>query len=60
MSINKLQGSVATYLRRGGVVNNQIKKRFIAQSAIKKINWVNIWWSYKQERDCLVQFYLHA
>jgi len=41
--INKLQGSVATYLRCGGVVNNQIKKRFIAQSAIKKINWVNIW-----------------
>ena len=23
---DKLQGSVATYLRRGGVVNNQIKK----------------------------------
>ena len=30
---DKLQGSVATYLRCGGVVNNQIKKRFIAESA---------------------------
>jgi len=28
---DKLQGSVATYLRCGGVVNNQIK-RFIAES----------------------------
>ena len=28
---DKLQGSVATYLRCGGVANNQIKKRFIAE-----------------------------
>jgi len=30
---DKLQGSVATYLRCGGVVNNQIKKGFVAESA---------------------------
>jgi len=29
---DKLQGSVATYLRCGEVVNNQIKKMFIAES----------------------------
>jgi len=29
---NKLQGSVATYLRCSGVVNNQIKKGVIAES----------------------------
>jgi len=29
---DKLQGSVAAYLRCGGVVNNQIKKRFTAES----------------------------
>jgi len=39
---DKLQGSVATYLRCGGVVNNQIKK--------------DLFLSYKQERDCLVHF----
>jgi len=27
--IDKLQGSVATYLRSGGVVNNQIKKSLL-------------------------------
>jgi len=27
----KLQDSVATYLRCGGVVNNQIKKGFVAE-----------------------------
>jgi len=31
----KLQGSLATYLRCGGVVNNQIKKN-IAESVSKK------------------------
>jgi len=33
---DKLQGSVAKYLRCGGVVNNQIKRRFFAQSASEK------------------------
>ena len=30
---DKLQGSVSTYLRCGGVVNKQIKKGLIAESA---------------------------
>ena len=29
---DKLQGRVATYLRCGGVVNNQVKTGFIAES----------------------------
>ena len=37
---DKLQGSVATYLRCGGVVNNQINKRLLL--------------SYKQARGCLM------
>jgi len=35
---DKLQSSLATYLRRGGVVNNQIKKRFIAESVSEFFN----------------------
>ena len=35
--IDKLQGSVATYLRSGGVVNNQIKKRLLLSVRVKKI-----------------------
>jgi len=34
---NKLQGSVATYLRFGGVVNNQIKKRLLLSLRVKFI-----------------------
>jgi len=47
---DKLQGSVATYLRRGGVVNNQIKKGLVLSE--KKLKSVIIW----QERDCLMHF----
>jgi len=34
---DKLQRSVAAYLRCDGVVNNQIKKRFVAESVSEKI-----------------------
>ena len=34
---DKLQGSVATYLRCGGVVNNQIKKSLLLSVRVKKI-----------------------
>jgi len=34
---NKLQGSVAAYLRCGGVVNNQIKKGLLLSVRVKKI-----------------------
>jgi len=54
---NKLQGSIAAYLRRGGVDNNQIKKVLLLSLRVKRIlKSVNIWQSYKQKRDCLVHF----
>ena len=33
---DKLQGSIAVYLRRGGVVNNQIKKGLLLSAIVKK------------------------
>jgi len=54
---DKLQGSVPTYLRCGGVVNNQIEKGLLLSLWVKTVlKSVNIWQSYKQERDCLVHF----
>jgi len=54
---DKLQGSVATYFRYGEVFNNQIKKGLLLSLRVKKfLQSVNIWQSYKQERDCLVHF----
>jgi len=47
---DKLQGSVATHLRNGGV------ERFIVKSASEKIKSVNIRQSYRQKRDYLVHF----
>ena len=41
----------------GGVVNNQIKKGLLLSLRVKKLKSVNIWQSYKQERDCLVHFF---
>ena len=56
-SINdKLHGNVATHLRCSGVVNNQIKKDLLLSLRVKFFKSVNIWQSYKQERDCLVHF----
>jgi len=52
---DKLQGSVATCLRCGGVVNNQIKEGLLL-SLSDFFNSVNIWQSYQQQRDCLVHF----
>jgi len=46
---DKLQDSVATYLRCGGVVNNQVKKVYCSVS-VKKLKSVNIWQSYQQDR----------
>jgi len=45
---DKLQGSVATYLRCGGVVNNQIKKGLLLHLQVIFFKSVNIWQSYKQ------------
>jgi len=53
---DKLQGSVAAYLRCGRVVNNEIKKGLLLSLQMKNIlKSVNIWQSYKKKRDCLVQ-----
>jgi len=54
---DKLQGSVATYLRCVGVVNNQIKKGFWLSLRVKNMSKsVNIWQSYKQQRGCSMHF----
>ena len=54
---DKLQGSVAAYLRCAGVVNNQIKKGLLLSLGLKKIlKSVNIWQSYKQKCDCFMHF----
>ena len=53
----KLQGSVATYLRCGGVVNKQIKEGLLLSLRVKNFfKSMNIWQSYKQERGCLMHF----
>jgi len=44
---DKLQGSVATYLRFSGVAES---------ASEKKSKLVNIWQRNKQERDCLMHF----
>jgi len=49
--IDKLQGTVVTYLRCGGVVNNQIKSSFLFNLPEKKtLKSVNIWLNYGQKR----------
>jgi len=54
---DKFQGTVATYSRCGGVFNNQIRKGlFLTLSVNFFFESVNIWQSYKQERDYLVHF----
>jgi len=53
---DELQGSVATYLRCGRVVDNQIKKGLLMSLLIKTFfKSVNTWQGYKQ-RVCLVHF----
>jgi len=55
-SNDKLQGSVATYLRCDGVVN-QIKKSLLLSLRVKIVfKSVNIWQSYKQQHGCLMHF----
>jgi len=48
---------IATYLRCGGVVNNQTKKGLLLSLRVKIfLKSVNIWQRYEQERDCLMHF----
>ena len=51
---DKLQGSVATHLRCGGVVNSQFKKGLLMSLRVIFLKLVNILQSCKLERDCLV------
>ena len=51
---NKLQCSVATYLRCDGVANDQIKKGSLLSLSVEKLKLPNIWQSYKQALGCLV------
>jgi len=44
---DKLQGSVATHLRCGRVVNNQIRKCVVLSVPVIFLQSVNIWQSYK-------------
>jgi len=45
------------HLLKSGVVNNEIKKGLLLSLRVKTVfKLVNIWQSYKQQRDCLVQF----
>jgi len=53
---DKLQSSVATYLRCGGDVNNQSKKGLVLSLSVIFFKSVNIWQSYKQERGSIVHF----
>ena len=54
---DKLQGLVATYLRCGGVVNNQINNDLLLSLSVKKyLKSVNIWQSCTQERGCPVHY----
>jgi len=56
---DKLQGSVATYLKCGGVVNllaTKLKQVYCWVCKWKQLKSVNIWQSYKQERGCLMHF----
>jgi len=54
---DKLQGSVATYLRFGRVVNIRIKEGLLLRLSVKK-NEIGEYLakSYKQERGCLMHF----
>jgi len=54
---DKLRGSVALYLRCGGVDTNRIKKgKLLSPSVKKSYKLVNIGQSYNRERGCVVHF----
>jgi len=53
---DKLPGSVATCLRCGGVVNNQIEKGLLPSLPLEKIKVGQYLASYKEEGGCLVDF----
>jgi len=58
---DKLQGSVATYLRCGGLLITELRNVYccVCERTIF-FKSVNIWQSHKQERGCLVHYALLA
>ena len=53
---NKLQGTVVTYLRCGGIFNNQIKKGLLLSMSVKKfLKSMSISHRYGH-KDCVVDF----
>jgi len=55
---DKLQGNVATYLRCGGVLNNQIRNGLLLNLSVIFFKSVNICQSYKQECDVTCTFFV--
>jgi len=53
---NKLQGSVATYSRCGGLSKTTLRKGLLLSLPVKKLKSVNIWQSCKQEGSRFVHF----
>ena len=51
---DKLQGSVATYLRRGGAVNNPIKKGLLLSLTVRIFLIGKYLAELQAKRDCLV------
>jgi len=56
---DKLQGSVATYLRRGGVVKNQIKKGSLLRLRVNFLT-VNRLFGEATSKNVIVSCTLHA
>ena len=53
---DQLQGSVAAFSMCAGIVKNQINKGLLLSLWVQKLQLLNIWQSYPQERNCLVHF----
>jgi len=53
---NKLQGSLATHLAYGGVVNNQIKNGFLLSLSVKKIKIGEYLAKLPARGGCIVHF----
>jgi len=48
---DKLQGTVVTYLKCGGIVNNRIKKCLLLSLPVEKLfKLVTVWYSHGQKR----------
>ena len=53
---DKLQGSVATYLKCGGLLISELRKVYCWVCEWNFFKSVNIWQSYKKQSDSLMHF----